>query len=98
MALYHKYLVCYDIENNKIRKKFFDSLKDLGLKPLQKSVFYGEMNTAEYKGLQRLAHSLLNADTDKVFWLPVALSPEMLKSGVGYDSFFMVSADGSTTV
>ena len=39
-AAYVRYLVCYDIVDNKKRKKFADFLKDLGLIPLQKSVFY----------------------------------------------------------
>jgi len=39
MSIYVKYLVCYDITDGRIRKKFSDSLKDLGLVPLQESVF-----------------------------------------------------------
>ena len=40
MSIYVKYLVCYDISDTKIRKKFSDCLKDLGLVSLQESVFY----------------------------------------------------------
>ena len=44
MSLYVKYLVCYDISNTRTRSKFFDFLKDLGLTPIQKSVFFGDLN------------------------------------------------------
>jgi CRISPR-associated protein Cas2 len=42
-------LVSYDIENNKIRSKLFDKLKDFGLRPLQKSVFWGRIRKPEEK-------------------------------------------------
>lgn len=45
MSIYVKYLVCYDISDTKIRKKFSDCLKDLGLVSLQESVFYGDLKT-----------------------------------------------------
>lgn len=39
MSQYTRYLVCYDIEDSKVRRRFFSFLKDLGLVPLQESVF-----------------------------------------------------------
>lgn len=48
MSLYVKYLVCYDISNTRTRSKFFDFLKDLGLTPIQKSVFFGDLKTRRY--------------------------------------------------
>lgn len=47
MSIYVKYLVCYDISDTKIRKKFSDCLKDLGLVSLQESVFYGDLKKTE---------------------------------------------------
>ena len=47
MGMYAKYLVCYDIVDNKRRKRFSDALKDLGMVPMQKSVFYGDLKGAE---------------------------------------------------
>ena len=47
--LYVKYLVCYDIVDNKRRKKFIDALEDLGLIRIQYSVFYGDLKPAEAK-------------------------------------------------
>ena len=59
MNLYSKYLICYDIENNKTRTKFFEKMKDFGLQPIQKSVFYGFLNQAEYNSVRRFAFELL---------------------------------------
>lgn len=42
-----QYLIGYDIENTKNRTKLFEKLKDFGLKPVQKSLFYGELSNAE---------------------------------------------------
>ena len=42
-----QYLIAYDIENTKNRTKLFEKLKDFGLKPVQKSLFYGELSNAE---------------------------------------------------
>jgi len=94
MALYHKYLVCYDIECNKARKKFFDELKGLGLMPLQKSVFWGQLNRAEYSALQRMAREKLNPEKDKCFWLPTSLTEADLKKAVGYQVLKVIDADG----
>lgn len=58
--LYVKYLVCYDIVDNKRRKKFIDALEDLGLIRIQYSVFYGDLKPAEAKALVRSASTLLN--------------------------------------
>lgn len=41
------YFISYDIEDNKSRTKLFERLKDFGLKPIQKSLFYGELSRAE---------------------------------------------------
>ena len=55
MSLYVKYLVCYDISNTRTRSKFFDFLKDLGLTPIQKSVFFGDLKTPEVRSLKAAA-------------------------------------------
>ena len=41
MSLYVKYLVCYDISNTRTRSKFFDFLKDLGLRECQDFCVWG---------------------------------------------------------
>ena len=98
MAFYQTYLVCYDIEDNKVRKKFFDELKDLGLVPIQKSVFWGQLCQAEFNSLKRLAHDKLDGRTDKFFWLQTHLSIEHLQQGIGYKNFEVINADGSHTL
>lgn len=57
MSLYVKYLVCYDISNTRTRSKFFDFLKDLGLTPIQKSVFFGDLKTPEVRSLKAAAEN-----------------------------------------
>ncbi len=94
MNKYTRYLVCYDIPDNKLRKQFSDSLKDIGLIALQKSVFYGDLNFPEAKELARLAHRLLNSDTDKCFWFPCFLPIEEIKKCVGYENFEYEEPDG----
>lgn len=94
MSLYRFYLVCYDIENNKLRKQFYGNLKDLGLMPIQKSVFWGQLNKAEFKSLQRLAKGKLDPKTDKCFWMATDLTVAQLRKGVGYQLLNYVSADG----
>ena len=59
MSLYVKYLVCYDISNTRTRSKFFDFLKDLGLTPIQKSVFFGDLKTPEVRSLKAAAEKWL---------------------------------------
>lgn len=98
MKIYQKYLVCYDIEDNKTRTKFFNQLKDIGLIPLQKSVFWGDLSQAEFNALKRTAFELLDKETDKVFWVKTQLDVAQLKAGLGYQYFSAVEVDGYATV
>ncbi|WP_390516707.1 hypothetical protein [Sutterella wadsworthensis] len=47
--MYAKNLVRYNLSNNSRRKEFSDTLKDLGLVPIQDSVFYGDLKLAEVR-------------------------------------------------
>ena len=94
MAFYTRYLVCYDIEDNRKRKKFSDELKKLGLVRLQKSVFFGDLSRAEIQALERLSAEMLSPDQDLAFWTPTRLDVAELKKGVGYDSFTYIPPDG----
>lgn len=98
MGLYQRYLVCYDIVDNKRRNKFADMLKDLGLFSVQKSVFIGEINQAELRSLIRYAKSHLDPVEDKAFWLPTALDEKRLQMGIGYENFTFIRADGHVCV
>ena len=61
-----EYLVCYDISENKIRGNVFKELEKLGLKPAQKSVFWGYLTMAEISAVKRYFASILEK-TDKAF-------------------------------
>lgn len=98
MALYTKYLVCYDIVSNKTRRKFADFLKDMGLFSIQKSIFIGELNKAELNALERYVCKNMVSNEDKVFWMPTDLDEKRLKKGVGYDHFSLIAADGHTVI
>lgn len=98
MGLYTRYIVCYDVENDKTRSKFFDFLKDLGLEPIQKSVFYGQLTRAEIRCLKNKAHELLNKDSDCCLWLVCPLNPEDFKDFVGYQSLSITEAEGYETI
>jgi len=57
-----EYLISYDVENNKIRTQIFRELGKYGLKPVQKSVFWGYLTRAELESIKR--H--LNANLKKM--------------------------------
>ena len=61
-----EYLISYDIEDNKIRNYIFKELGGYGLKPTQKSVFWGYLTIAELLAVKRFFNSHLQA-TDKAF-------------------------------
>lgn len=64
--LRQEYLISYDVENNKVRKRIFDELSKYGLKPVQKSVFWGYLTLAELEAIKRYLNANLNKP-DKVF-------------------------------
>lgn len=98
MSIYNHYLVCYDVADNKTRKRMFEFLKDLGLVALQKSIFWGQLTRAELSALKREAKKELDPDTDKMFWIITQLNADKLKEGLGYDKFVHVDADGNYTI
>ena len=98
MGIYTKYLICYDIEENKVRKKFFDGMKDLGLIPIQQSVFYGDLNNAEFNAMKSLASELLNENKDKCLWIKCNLAESEIKGCVGYKEFEYDEPDGYKTI
>ena len=96
---YSKFLVCYDIEENKSRTKFFDRMKDIGLVPIQKSVFYGDLNNAEMISIKKIAFELLNPATDKCLIVKCNLQPEQIKQqGIGYSNFVYIEPDGYRSI
>ena len=66
--VYSQVIVSYDIEDNKLRKKLFDELKNLGLMSIQKSVFWGYVLTSEKRVIKTLFKSIVKI-VIKPFWL-----------------------------
>lgn len=98
MGIYSKYLICYDIEQDKTRKKFFEGMKDLGLVPIQQSVFYGDLTYSEFTALKRLAKDMLDAKTDKCLWLRCTLEVNEVKKFIGYNNFSYSEPDGYVAI
>ena len=94
MSQYTRYLVCYDIQDSKVRRRFFSFLKDLGLVPLQESVFYGDLKPAEARSLGIRAAEMLDSSTDKCFWFPCSLDVDRMRTCVGYKLFVYEDPDG----
>jgi len=82
--MYTQIVVSYDIEENKNRKKLFEELKDLGLKPIQKSVFWGYVLPSEKRIIKELFKKYCKIETDKAFMINVILDKD-LDSSFGYD-------------
>ena len=61
-----EYLISYDIEDNKTRNVIFKELGRYGLKPTQKSVFWGYLTLAELTAVKRFLNNSLK-ENDKVF-------------------------------
>ncbi len=53
MELRQEYLICYDVADTKIRSKVFNELEKIGMKAVQKSVFWGCLTHAELSAIFR---------------------------------------------
>lgn len=82
--MYSQIIVSYDISETKKRNKFFDELKDLGLKPIQKSVFWGYVKPSEKRVIKELFLLYCDVKTDKAFMSNAVLDKE-LSNTFGYD-------------
>lgn len=92
MSQYAKYLICYDVENNRKRKKLFDSLKDIGLVPIQKSVFYGDLKPPEFRDMKRSVTALLD-EGDRCLWIQCTLPAYLVRTCPGYENFSYIEPD-----
>ena len=81
-SMYSQIVVSYDIEDNKNRKKLFEELKDLGLKPIQKSVFWGYLLVSEKRVIKELFKKYCS-DNDKAFLINASLDNN-LQNCFGY--------------
>lgn len=76
-------IVCYDVAENKERRRFRKELLDLGLRAIQKSVFWGRLTRAETRSLRRIMNDL-DSETDKAFVVPVQLAGHIKEFSIGY--------------
>jgi CRISPR-associated protein Cas2 len=82
--MYAQVIVSYDIEDNKNRKKLFEELKDLGLRPIQKSVFWGYVLASEKRVVLQLFRQYCSIKTDRAFMVNANLDKD-LDNSFGYD-------------
>jgi len=81
--MYSQVIVSYDIENNKQRKKLYDELKDIGLKPIQKSVFWGYLLISEKRVVRNLLQKYCK-DSDRGFIVDAVLDKNK-ENYIGYN-------------
>ncbi|MDD6176703.1 MAG: CRISPR-associated endonuclease Cas2 [Succinivibrionaceae bacterium] len=98
MKIYNKYLICYDIEDDKIRRKFFEKMKDFGLVSIQKSVFYGDLTVPELTAMKNFAFELLDQGADKCLWIRCNLDECDVQNCIGYKDFRYMEPDGHATI
>jgi len=83
--LHNEVLVSYDIEDNRNRRQLFQKLKELGLVPIQKSVFWGHVNAAEEASVVRMLRDYSEVG-DRAFIVRVKLSAQIAeKNSVGHN-------------
>lgn len=83
MGLYAEYLAAYDVEDNRERTRVFDFLKDSGMIPIQKSVFWGYLTPGEARAVLRRLREL-KASTDRAFLCRVSLADTLRENSVGH--------------
>lgn len=70
---YTQILVAYDISNDKKRRKLFEELKDMGLHPIQKSIFWGNIYIKDKENIIKLYNKYCDIKCDKVIMLNAPL-------------------------
>ena len=82
--LYYEVIVCYDVQCDKRRKSLYDFLLDIGLLPIQKSVFWGHACMAERNAILREFNQQLDRRTDRAFLVPAALRDTLKTAAFGH--------------
>jgi CRISPR-associated protein Cas2 len=93
MNLYNQYIISYDITDTKKRTKLFESLKDLGLISIQKSVMWGFMNKSEYNASIRLIKKYMDKD-DRIFISRIDLLNKNENKLFGYNENILKYPEG----
>ena len=82
--MYTQIIVSYDISNTKKRTKFFEELKDIGLIPIQKSLFWGYVLASEKVIIKHLFKIYCDIKTYKAIIVNASLDKD-LKNSFGYE-------------
>lgn len=91
--MYVQVLVSYDIADTKKRTKLFESLKDVGLKPIQKSLFWGYILPSEKRVVNALFKKYCDIETDKALMVNATLD-QSIENSFGYDESDFVHPSG----
>lgn len=70
---YTQVVISYDIADNKKRLRFYEVLKDFGLLPIQKSVFWGYILPSERKSIISMYDEYCDKKTDRVIMVNTSL-------------------------
>jgi CRISPR-associated protein Cas2 len=79
----HDIIVAYDIDDNKQRKDVFEQLRDLGLHPVQKSVFWGRVLPAEHRAIIAYLSQTI-AQPNKALVLHGSFNEQLTRHACGY--------------
>lgn len=79
-----RYLITYDISDDKRRNRVFKTLRDRG-DHVQFSVFLCELNPREYAFLKGQLHEFVHQRQDQVLILDLGLADDILEIGQGLD-------------
>lgn len=83
--MYAQVLVSYDISDTKRRNKLFEALKDVGLKPIQKSLFWGYVLPSEKRVIKELFKIYCDIKSDKALIVNASLD-KTIEDTFGYDA------------
>jgi len=89
---YTQVIIAYDIADNKKRIKFYETLKDFGLLPIQKSVFWGYILPSERKSIISIYKEFCDIKSDNVIMVNAALE-QNIQDCFGYTKEFFRKPD-----
>lgn len=89
---YTQVIIAYDIADNKKRIKFYETLKDFGLLPIQKSVFWGYILPSERKSIISVYKEFCDIKSDNVIMVNAALE-QNIQDCFGYTKEFFRKPD-----
>lgn len=89
---YTQVIIAYDIADNKKRNKFYEALKDFGLLPIQKSVFWGYLLPSERQSIISIYKDFCDIECDKIIMVNAALE-QNINNCFGYTKEFFRKPD-----